>query len=340
MNGKDVIIWDNQRLEPVLITYNRSADLQRTLAAFVDAGLTFIKMHILDNASTDETAAVVSSAQAQWSNLSYHRNTYNIGGNANILRAVEMSASEYSWIIGDDDAWQLEDISELCSVLHEGKADVIRLGWLVSSSSRGKMLEAVELVEKEKMFFASLSMISATIIRRDIIKRNLPHAYMGISDAYPQLVPILRSIGQRPLQIYTVNQDLMTHTPSTTPGYYFGDLEWYCSWFRMSRFVEARKLRRIFVGEVASYMSRNRPGSLNEFMVLVKAALNYKALGVNQWPYLLSMLAYGAGWRGRVVGLMVIYGILPMRVATWLRKIYFFATGRPDKGLRFDRTRL
>lgn len=337
---KDLIDWDNQKLEPVLITYNRSADLQRTLDAFLDAGLTGIKLHVLDNASTDETASVVATAQAMWPNLSYHRNKYNIGGNANILRAVEISTSEYSWILGDDDAWLLEDISELCAVLHEKKADVIRLGWLVSPQSRGQMLEAMDLVENEKMFFASLSMISATIIRRDIIKPNLPHAYMGISDAYPQLVSILRSIGQRPLQTYTLTRDLMTHTPSTAPGYYFGDLEWCSSWFRMSRFLEDPKLRQIFVGEVISYMSRNKPGSFNEFIVLMKVALNYKALGINQWPYLLSMLAYGAGWHGRMAGLMVIYGALPMRVATWLRKIYFFATGRSDKGLRFDRSRL
>ena len=111
-----LVNWDNQKLEPVLITYNRSAELQRTLAAFIDAGLTFIKLHVLDNASTDETAAVVASAQARWPNLSYHRNITNIGGNANILRAVEISTSEYSWIIGDDDAWHLEDISELSAV--------------------------------------------------------------------------------------------------------------------------------------------------------------------------------------------------------------------------------
>jgi glycosyltransferase involved in cell wall biosynthesis len=332
--------WDNRKLEPVLITYNRSAELQRTLEAFIDARLTFVKMHVLDNASTDQTAAVVAEAQVKWPNLSYHRNITNIGGNANILRAVEISASEYSWIIGDDDAWHLGDISELTAVLRESKADIIRLGWLVSSQSRGRLLEAAELAEQERMFFASLSMISATIIRRDTIKPNLPQAYMGISDAYPQLVSILRSVGQRALQTYTVSHDLMTHTPSTAPGYYFGDLEWWSSWFRMSRYLENQKLRRIFVGELARYMSRNKPGAVNEFLVVLKPALNYKALKVNQWPYLLSMLAYGAGWRGRTVVLMLIYGMLPMRVATWLRKIYFFATGRPDKGLRFDRTRL
>ncbi|MBZ0094687.1 MAG: hypothetical protein K8H75_04790 [Sulfuricella sp.] len=41
------------------ISDNRSADLQRTLAAFLDAGFTGIRLHVLDNVSTDETASVV-----------------------------------------------------------------------------------------------------------------------------------------------------------------------------------------------------------------------------------------------------------------------------------------
>lgn len=334
------IDWDNQKLEPVIITYNRAADLQRTLAAFLNAGLTNIKLHVLDNASTDETSAVVATAQALWPNLVYHRNKYNIGGNANILRAVEISNSEYSWIIGDDDAWLLEDISELSSVLNEGKADIVRLGWLVSPLSRGQIIEAAELVEMEKMFFASLSMISATIIRRAVIKPNLPHAYMGICDAYPQLVPFLRSIAQRPLLTYTVQRDLMMHTPSTALGYYFGDLEWCSSWFRNSRFIENGKLRKIFITEVISYMNRNKPGSLNEFIQFIKMALYFKAFGVNQWPYLLTMLAYGTGWHGRVIGLMAIYSLLPMWLAMRLRRLYLLIRGKSDKGLRFDRSRL
>jgi glycosyltransferase involved in cell wall biosynthesis len=336
----ETIRWNNQQLEPVLITYNRSADLQRTLNAFIEARLTDITLHVLDNASTDDTKSVVIAAQAQWPNLLYHRNQYNIGGNANILRAVEISTSEYSWILGDDDAWHIEDISELCAVLHEGTADIIRLGWLASPLSKGCIKEAVDLASTETMFFASMSMISATIIRRTIITPNLPHAYMGVSDAYPQLVPIMRTITRRPLRIYTVKRDLMTHKPSTTPGYYFGDLEWCSSWFKISRFLECSRLRKLFVGEVLTYMCRNKPGPLNEFIMLIKVALNYKALGIDQWPYLFSMIAYGTGWRGRIASLMIIYAVLPMKVATLLRKIYLFITGRKDKGLQFDQSRL
>ena len=337
---KAQIAWDNRKLEPVLITYNRSADLQRTLTAFLEAGLTDIRLHVLDNASTDETAAVVAAAQMQWPNLTYHRNQYNIGGNANILRAVEITTSDYSWILGDDDEWHLEDISELCAVLHDGKADVVRLGWLVSPQSRGKYLDILSLVKNEKLFFASVSMISATIIRRSIIVEHLPHAYMGIGDAYPQLVPLLRAVTRQPLEVYSMCRDLMLHTPSTTPGYFFGDLEWYSSWFRMNRFIEDKECRTRFTGEILGYMTRNRPGWANELLWLIKVAINYKALGVNQWPYLLSMFAYGIGWRGRIAILMLLYMLIPMKIAAGARKLYFRMTGRTDKGLRFDRSRL
>ncbi len=336
----NTIGWDSQQLEPVLITYNRSADLQRTLNAFIEAGLTNIKLHVLDNASTDDTKSVVVAAQAHWPNLSYHRNQYNIGGNANILRAVEISSSEYSWIVGDDDAWHLEDISELSAVLRDSKADIIRLGWLVTRQSRAEYIDALNLVRHDKLFFASISMISATIIRRSLIIEHLPHAYMGVADAYPQLVPILRAITRQPLQVYSMSHDLMSHTPSTTPGYFFGDLEWYSSWFRMSRFIEDQDCRSRFVDEIFAYMTRDCSGAFNEFLWLVKVAFNFKALGVNQWPYLFSMFAYGTGWRGRVAILMFLYILLPMKVATVARKVFFRLTGRANNGLRFDKSRI
>ena len=332
--------WDNTKLEPVLITYNRCADLKRTLDAFIKANLTNIKLHVLDNASTDQTMSTVMSAQKIWPNLIYHRNTYNIGGNANILRAAEITSSEYSWVIGDDDAWHLEDISELCAILREGQADVIRLGWLVSSASRGKGEYLENLAKNESLLFSSMSMISATIIRKSLIIPHLPYAYMGAGDAYPQLVPMLRASTSIPLIVYTLKHDLVTHMPSAAPGYFSGDLEWASSWVRTSRFIECPRIRKFFVSEVMIYLSRNNPGKINEFLKLVKIAFIYKSLRVNQWPYLFSMMAYGTGWRLRIGALMMIYAIFPMDIAILSRKIYMHINGKNDKGLTTDRTRI
>lgn len=337
---KNQLVWDNQKLEPVLITYNRSADLQRTLTAFLDAELTDIKLHVLDNASTDETASVVASIQVQWPNLTYHRNAYNIGGNANILRAIEMSPSEYSWILGDDDEWHLENIDDLIAIIGKGEADLIRLGWLASPDSRGKDMPAIELAKTEKMFFASISQITNTIIRREIFIKYLPQAYMNMGDAFPHLVPVILGLSQDNLGIYTITNQIMTYKQSEEPSYYFGDLEWHNSWFRTSRFCESDSLRRKFVQDCMDFLTKDQPGFARQFIVLLKIALKFKSLGISQLEYLLSMFAYGKGWRLRMAGIIMIYSLLPTIAAKGLRWIYYRLSGRPDKGLYIDRSRL
>nr|WP_269454845.1 glycosyltransferase [Methylomonas methanica] len=321
------------------MTYNRAVCLKVTLQTFLNAGLTEMCFHVLDNASTDETAGVVSEFQRHWPNLKYHRNKYNIGGNGNILRALEITDSEYSWIIGDDDDWHLEYILELISALENRSVDIIRLGWLVEHQHRDKLVGALELAQNESLFFASISMISATITRRSILADYLPDSYMNIGDAYPQLVPAILAVQQRPLLVYSTKNNIMTHTPNTAPGYYFGDLEWYAGWFRTSRFLQDKKLRIKFIGEITQYMTRDRSNK-NGFLWLVKVALNYKAQGISQFNYLLSMMAYGDGWRGRILIVLLAYCLMPGRLAQGLRRFYRKLYKLPERTLTVDRSRL
>ncbi|CAD6873743.1 glycosyltransferase family 2 protein [Methylomonas fluvii] len=331
--------WNNQLLAPVLITYNRGNCLDLTLQKFVEAGLTGVQLYILDNASTDNTKDVVVKFQNVWPNLKYQKNKYNIGGNGNILRAIEITDSEYCWIIGDDDDWHLQFIDELIEVLKSQNADIIRLGWLVEGCSKGKSIPALDLAYNEQLFFASISMISATIIRRSVASAHLPSAYMNIGDAYPQLVSTMLSMQEKPLTVYSTKSDLMTHTPNTAPGYYFGDLEWYAGWFRTSRFLQDKKLRIKFIGEITRYMTRDRR-SKNGSLWLLKVALNYKAQGINQFNYLLSMMAYGDGWRGRIFMVFLAYCLMPGFLAGGLRRFYRKLFNLPERTLTIDRSRL
>ncbi len=329
----------DQRVEPVLITYNRSAKLLDTLSAFLDAGWGDRVFHVLDNASTDETQAIVCAFQARWPSLRYHRNAWNIGGNANILRAVEIAQSEYHWVIGDDDAWSFVGAAELDQVLSEGRADIVRLGWLVAKDSRGKYVLAAELARSEGLFFSSASMISATIIRRSLVTRCLPEAYQNIGNAYPQLIAIMRGADSGAL-VYTLSQDYMTHTPSNEPGYFFGDLEWYAAWYATSRYLDDAVLRVGFVGEISRLMTIRRRGIFKELTWLSKVALNAKGLGVSQWLYLLSMLGNGKGARIPVLIAILAYTLMPGVLARWLRSIYRKFAGLPASNLRADRSRL
>lgn len=319
------IQWPNSKLEPVLITYNRAKYVERTLRTFVGAGLGTMRLHVLDNASTDRTPEVVADCQRIWPELKYHRNKYNIGGNGNILRSVEIADSEYHWVIGDDDEWHLESVNELISVLESGEPDIIRLGWLVSEAARGRVFSASELAQNEAMFYASLSMISATIIRRDVIAKYLPHSYLNAGDLFPQLVPVIKGVEEMPLIVYTLSSNLMLHTPNEEPGFILGDLEFYAAWFRSSRFVRQPSLRAKFVQEIMDYVTRDnavRWKRWRQLSRLIRIAVQFKTYGVDQSKYLLSMLAYGRGWRARLIAVLLLYSILPGRLGWRIWDLY------------------
>lgn len=328
-------------VEPVLITYNRATCVDHSLSEFQENGWQGRAFHVLDNASTDATKKVVETRQQEWPGLRYHRNRWNIGGNANILRSVEIAQSEYHWVIGDDDAWTFDGAQELERVLAEGKADIIRLGWLVSDASRGKYLNARDLAMTEQFFFSSTSMISATIIRRSLVTQYLSAAYQDISNSHPHLVPVLHAADSGEALVYTLSKDYMVHTPSSEPGYFFGDLERHAAWYRMGKhIVKNGVLRARFLQEISREATRRRRGRFEEHLWLTKVALNAKALGVPQGRYLLSMLGDAAGVRAPVLLAAIVYMLMPQWVARPLRRFYRRLAGLPPSELRYDRTRI
>lgn len=310
------IIWNNNKLEPVIITYNRAELLESTLSAFYNAGLSCIRLHVLDNASTDETKQVVESFSDRWPTLVYHKNKYNIGGNANILRAVELSSSEYSWVIGDDDEWHLDDISELISVLETGTADIIRLGWLVPKNSRGRLMSLNVLANEEDNLFASLSMISATIAKRSLLVKYLRNSYMNIAQFYPQLVPYIMCLDNDNVTVYSVTNNMMIHTPSQQPGYYENDLEWFSHWFTTSMYFSNIEYCKKFNNGILIYKT-GKKSAVAHFIFLLNVALRAKSRGLKQVKYIITMLLVGRSQRLMLLILLGIYVVTPY----WIIKI-------------------
>ena len=63
-----------------------------------------IELVVSDNASTDDTEAVVKGIQAQTLvPILYHRNDANLGAIRNIIRTLELSSGQYWMLYGDDD---------------------------------------------------------------------------------------------------------------------------------------------------------------------------------------------------------------------------------------------
>ena len=89
-----------------------------------------------------------------------------------------------------------------------------------------------------------------------------------------------------------MQKDLMTHTPSQEPGYFAGDFEWYAGCIDESLFQQKNLQKEICAKKfLIKHMCRHQPGLIREQVYQTKVLLYYKSFGMNQWPYLLSMLA-------------------------------------------------
>jgi abequosyltransferase len=108
-------------------TYNRSSDLAQLLGILLPQleGRPEVELLISDNASTDDTSAVVHRFLQQFQSIRYNRHPENIGPDANFLFCFNMARGRYFWLCGDDDIILPGVIEELLSHITAADFDVI-----------------------------------------------------------------------------------------------------------------------------------------------------------------------------------------------------------------------
>jgi len=94
-------MMNESKVTIVVPTYNRSGLLKIGLQSILSQDHSDFRVIVLDNASTDDTQAVVSSFGDH--RVSYTRNETNIGAFRNSNRAIEVNRSPYLAIFQDDD---------------------------------------------------------------------------------------------------------------------------------------------------------------------------------------------------------------------------------------------
>lgn len=97
----------SSKLQIILVTFNRALQLKRTLEQLFakDSPVRDLNITILDNKSTDGTNKIIKEFQSAHHNLEHVIHNHNVGGNANVTKALEFATYEYVWIICDDDLY-------------------------------------------------------------------------------------------------------------------------------------------------------------------------------------------------------------------------------------------
>ncbi|KQX06376.1 MULTISPECIES: glycosyltransferase family 2 protein [unclassified Leifsonia] len=94
---------DSIRVVAVIVAYNRSELLREAIEALLGQERAVQAIVVVDNASTDDTAAVVASFGASVDLVSLDRNTGGAGGFAvGMARALRHHSPDWLWIMDDD----------------------------------------------------------------------------------------------------------------------------------------------------------------------------------------------------------------------------------------------
>jgi glycosyltransferase involved in cell wall biosynthesis len=96
-------------------TYNRAHLVRESIQSVLDQTFSDFELLISDNASTDDTAAVVASFNDPC--IRYHRQPTNIGLAANHQSAVAMANTEFVAILSDDDLYKPDHLAVALAVL-------------------------------------------------------------------------------------------------------------------------------------------------------------------------------------------------------------------------------
>jgi len=114
-------------------TRNRAGYLQELLAALElqvrEHGISprALSIHVSDNASTDETAALVQGKARHLPHLSYQRHPENVGAERNVLACARLAQSPFCWIVGDDEVLNPGALAHVLAALQEPKLALLIL---------------------------------------------------------------------------------------------------------------------------------------------------------------------------------------------------------------------
>ncbi len=96
-------------------TYNRAGFLKQAIASVLAQTFGDFELVISDNASTDDTQALVKSYSD--ARIIYSRNPYSIGWQANMKRCLALARGEYVTFLPDDDLMMPENLERKVGIL-------------------------------------------------------------------------------------------------------------------------------------------------------------------------------------------------------------------------------
>lgn len=236
------------RMEIMIISYNRARYLERTLQQLQNSPFRNCKITVLDNCSPDDTPQVCARYQAQFAQLKTVRHPKNIGLTPNYLRAVELSTSPYTWILGDDDIYDFSNCHDVIEAIENGDFDLISLGSASGVAwNAGMVTTGQELVKRSSHYFYICSFVPSMIFKTELFDSEcLTKGYRNAANLFPHFEFLKKSVRDN-FSIYIAKAQFIRRGGDENV---LSNLHWLTAWVNSCGTVEDARLRRRLVYEI------------------------------------------------------------------------------------------
>lgn len=175
-----------EELDILLITFNRRHKLEFIVSDILsdNSPIKNCSITFLDNCSTDGTSEFLEELSKKHKNVKHIRHTMNIGGNANIVRALETVSKEkkYFWILCDDDRLDFTYWNNIQEALKSNRYDAIQV------YSHPMVFSGKTYKEKLSKFIIEAAFVPGTIHKSENITDSVIfNAYINIHALFPHL---------------------------------------------------------------------------------------------------------------------------------------------------------
>ena len=237
-----------QLLELFVYTYNRSRFLDATLKQLAASPFSSYQITVLDNCSTDDTPNVCEKYSSTFTKYRVIKHRKNIGACGNYLRAVEMAAAKYAWMICDDDNFDFSRCQDVLEQLELGQADLISLGTEGHGLILGTDCSIEECASKQDYFLWHTS-IPSFIYKTELFdSANIIAAY-DYSDSMLPHFPFIVSLAEKNAHIYISKHVIIKKSENL--GY--SPLRFLRGWLMNCNRIENPRWRKKAFGEVFGF---------------------------------------------------------------------------------------
>ncbi len=192
-------------------TFNRTQVLIENLKHLLPQIDENIDILIIDNHSDEKVEDNLKELIKNYQNkIKFIRNKANIGGNANVLRCIELCESDYIWILGDDDFPLPTALKKIKFFL--AFHDVIWINFHSSEfqpirNAEAKVSSLIDFL-KHLQSINELVFVSNNVYKVSCIKEGLADAYLNVHMMAPHLVSMLYGVLKtEPIGSYYITRD-------------------------------------------------------------------------------------------------------------------------------------